>query len=188
MKGRVGQVGSVRSCAAICVMAIAVVASAFGDHRVRTGVTGMRVCLATVAEPFSVKALPEPAPPAHAWARLMPMSVVRPPETVADVSGLLSCPRAEPVTGEGAARVGIAVDQPRKTKHVSPVYPLAALAAGRHGLVILEAVIARDGSVGRVRVLRSVAMLDQVAIEAVRQWRYAPMFHNRQPIEVVKAA
>ena len=143
-------------------------------------VTGYRMCLATVAEPLAVREPPEPWP-----SGLMRISMVRPPETVSDVTDLLDGPHVEPVAGDRPVPVSAPVARPRKTKHVPPAYPPAALAAGRHGLVILEAVIARNGSVRDVRVLRSIAMLDTVAIEAVRQWRYAPTFYERRRIEVV---
>ena len=59
------------------------------------------------------------------------------------------------------------------------------MAAGVQGIVILEALIEQDGSVGDVRVLRSIALLDQAAVEAVRQWRFTPTLLNGQPVEVL---
>jgi protein TonB len=53
------------------------------------------------------------------------------------------------------------------------------------GLVILEAVIAEDGSVRDIRVLRSVQLLDAAAVEAVREWRFTPTLLNGQPVPVV---
>ena len=161
-------------------MTMAVAIAAVGDRRVRASVDAMRMCLATVTEPVTVREPPDPWPKG-----LMRMSVVRAPEMVSDVTDLLDCPNVEPAPGEGPVPVGAAVPRPRKTKHVPPAYPPAALAAGRHGLVILKVVIAENGSVRDVRVLRSVSMLDRVAMDAVRQWEYAPTFHDRRPIEVV---
>jgi protein TonB len=46
-------------------------------------------------------------------------------------------------------------------------------------------VIAEDGSVRDVRVLRSVPLLDSAAMEAVRQWRFSPTLLNGQPVPVV---
>lgn len=161
-------------------MTIAVAAGAAGDRRLRASVDEMRMCLATVAEPLAVREPPDPWP-----SRLMRTSVVRPPETVADVSDVLDGPHVRPAPGEEPAAIGASVPRPRKTKHVPPAYPPAALASGRHGLVILEAVIAENGRVRDVRVLRSVSMLDTAAIDAVRQWQYAPTFYDRRPIEVV---
>jgi protein TonB len=49
------------------------------------------------------------------------------------------------------------------------------------GVVILEAVVDREGSVEDVRVLRSIPLLDRAAIDAVRQWRYSPLLLNGRP-------
>jgi protein TonB len=52
-------------------------------------------------------------------------------------------------------------------------------------MVILEAVIAEDGRVRDVRVLRSIQLLDQAAIDAVRQWRFTPTLLNGVPVPIV---
>jgi len=82
-------------------------------------------------------------------------------------------------------RAGGRVSAPKKVVHVPPVYPPLALAAGIQGDVILEALIAEDGSVQNVKVLRSVAFLDQAAIDAVRRWRFTASTLNDEPISVL---
>jgi periplasmic protein TonB len=67
-----------------------------------------------------------------------------------------------------------AYEMPRKVHDVAPRYPELAQRAGIEGVVIIEAVIAVDGTVRDARVLRSVALLDHAALDAVKQWRYAP--------------
>ena len=74
---------------------------------------------------------------------------------------------------------------PKKITDVAPRYPAIALAARKEGVVILEAVIGEDGSVENVQVLRSVALLDQAAVEAVQQWRFTPTLLGGQPVPVV---
>jgi len=81
--------------------------------------------------------------------------------------------------------VGGDIKPPRKVVDIAPVYPPLARAARVEGLVILEAVIAEDGSVRDIRVLRSVQLLDGAAEEAVRQWRFTPTLLNGQPVPVV---
>ena len=51
--------------------------------------------------------------------------------------------------------------------------------------MILETVIGTTGAVEDVRVLRSVPLLDDAAITAVRQWRYTPTLLNDVPVPVV---
>jgi periplasmic protein TonB len=81
--------------------------------------------------------------------------------------------------------VGGNIRPPQKVSDVAPTYPPIALAAGIEGIVILEAVIAENGSVRDVRVLRSIPLLDAAAVEAVRQWRFTPTLLNGQPVPIV---
>jgi protein TonB len=61
-------------------------------------------------------------------------------------------------------------------KKVDPVYPPVMEAAGLEGVVVLDAVIHRDGTIGDITVLRSTApAFEQAAIDAVKQWRYTPL-------------
>ena len=82
-------------------------------------------------------------------------------------------------------RVGGDIKEPRKVRDVKPVYPPDALAAGVQGVVILETVIGPDGTVRDARVLRSQPMLDQAALEAVRQWEFTPTLLNGVPVSVI---
>jgi protein TonB len=69
---------------------------------------------------------------------------------------------------------------------VEPVYPPAAAVARLQGLVILEAIIDRDGTVSDVKVLRTAgSILDREALTAVRQWRYAPLVLNGRSLRFV---
>ena len=107
--------------------------------------------------------------------------------TAADLEAAraLSATLSPPIERSGAVRVGGAIKEPKKIRDVKPAYPEMAMAAGVQGIVILEALIEQDGSVGDVRVLRSIALLDQAAVEAVRQWRFTPTLLNGQPVEVL---
>jgi protein TonB len=81
--------------------------------------------------------------------------------------------------------VGGLILPPKKIVHVAPIYPPIALAAGKPGMVILQAVISEDGSVREVKVLRSDPLFDQAATDAVKQWRFTTPMLNGQPIPVV---
>jgi protein TonB len=74
---------------------------------------------------------------------------------------------------------------PRKVVDVRPVYPDAARHARQEGTVVLEAVLDPTGSVTQVRVVRSVPLLDQAAIDAVRRWKYTPTIYGGHPVSVL---
>ena len=82
-------------------------------------------------------------------------------------------------------RIGGDIAAPAKIRDVRPVYPQEARDANVQGIVIVEAIINRDGSVRDAQVLRSVDMLDDAALDAVLQWRYTPTLHNGEPVEVI---
>jgi TonB family protein len=84
-------------------------------------------------------------------------------------------------------RVGGNVRAPRKEVHVRPVYPPAMRAAGLTGVVPIEAIIGRDGTVSSVRVVSAQVHPDFAiaAVDAVRQWRFTPTLLNGDPVEVV---
>lgn len=67
---------------------------------------------------------------------------------------------------------------------VDPVYPEAARAAGTEGLVVLDAVIASDGSVKSLRPLSGPDLLAQAATEAVRGWKFEPYLSSGSAVEV----
>jgi TonB family protein len=60
-------------------------------------------------------------------------------------------------------------------KQVVPVYPPVAMAAGVQGVVRIEASIGPEGRVAEARVVQSIAPLDQTALDAVKQWQFAPV-------------
>ena len=74
---------------------------------------------------------------------------------------------------------------PIKTYDVSPVYPAIAQAARIQGIVIIEATLSEEGRVVNARLLRSVPLLDQAALEAVRQWVFTPTLLTGVPVPVI---
>ena len=81
-------------------------------------------------------------------------------------------------------RLHAGMEPPRKLTHVDPMYPPIAQSARVEGTVILEAVIGVDGRVSSVRVLRSIPLLDQAAIDAVKRWSFTPTLLNGTPVPV----
>jgi protein TonB len=94
-------------------------------------------------------------------------------------------PPPNPAPTRQAVRVGGNIQPPRKVKDVRPVYPSIAIQARKEGPVILEATIDITGKVTGVRVLRSQPLLDQAAIDAVRQWEFTPTLLNGEPTAVI---
>ena len=77
------------------------------------------------------------------------------------------------------------IKPPRLIKEVAPVYPQIARQARVEGMVILEAKTDEQGNVIGVRVLRSIPLLEQAAIEAVKQWKYEPLVIDGKPRKVL---
>ena len=89
-------------------------------------------------------------------------------------------------TGGGPYRPGSGIEPPRLLREVKPSFTDEGRRQGVEGDVVLEIVVRRDGSVGDVKVLRRLgAGLDQKAIDAVRQWRFAPARRMGAPVDVV---
>lgn len=84
-----------------------------------------------------------------------------------------------------AVRVGGPVKPPVKIKDARPTYPALAKDARVSGAVIIEATIDTDGNVADAKVVRSVPLLDQAALDAVEQWKYEPSTKNGTPVPVV---
>jgi len=84
-----------------------------------------------------------------------------------------------------AIRVGGKIEPPIKMNDVKPVYPAIAQNAGVTGAVIIEATIGPDGKVIDAKVLRSIPLLDQAALDAVRQWEYRPTILNGVAVPVI---
>ena len=67
---------------------------------------------------------------------------------------------------------------------VNPKYPDKAKKAHIHGTVVLEATINRKGEVEHLKALSGPEMLQQSALDAVKQWTYKPYLVNGDPVDV----
>lgn len=94
-------------------------------------------------------------------------------------------PAEAPQAAPHYMRIGGNLKAPKLVHDVKPEYPLLAQQARVQGFVILEARVGPDGAVQTVRVLRSIPLLDDAAVAAVRQWRYKPLLLNGQPMPFV---
>jgi protein TonB len=104
------------------------------------------------------------------------------------VGGVIGGLPQSPVPAPPArVRAGVEVKEPTKIKNVDPVYPDIALRANIEGVVILELIIMQSGRVADVKVLRSMPLLDEAAVAAVRQWVYTPTLLRGVPVSVAMA-
>lgn len=69
-------------------------------------------------------------------------------------------------------------------RRTMPSYPPIAIAARQEGTVVLQATISKTGTIENLRVVSGPAMLQQAAIDAVRNWRYRPYLLDGLPVEV----
>jgi protein TonB len=101
------------------------------------------------------------------------------------VEGTPPPPPPPPTPPTTPTRLSGGMQPPRKIVDVVPAYPPLARTAHIEGVVVLEVVIDARGGVESVRVLRSIPMLDQAAVDAVREWRFTPTLLSGQPIPIV---
>ena len=102
----------------------------------------------------------------------------------------LNCGDVPPVIRQEAPatqHVSSGVMQGMLINKVIPTYPAIAQAIRASGTVVLQATISRTGTIENLRVMSGPAMLQQAAIDAVKQWRYRPYMLNGQPVEVETA-
>ncbi|MEP6915400.1 MAG: energy transducer TonB [Acidobacteriota bacterium] len=84
-----------------------------------------------------------------------------------------------------AVRPGGRIMPPKKTKDVAPVYPALAQSARVSGEVTIDATIGADGKVIDAKVVHSIPLLDQAALDAVQQWEYLPTMLNGVPVPIL---
>lgn len=107
---------------------------------------------------------------------------------IEDGANVLAPPPPPPPTPEPQTRTvrpGGQIRPPTKVHDAAPLYPAIAQSARMQGVVIIQATIGVDGAVVDATVLRSVPLLDEAALAAVRQWRYTPTRLNGEPVAVI---
>lgn len=91
-------------------------------------------------------------------------------------------------TGGGAYRPGAGITLPEVITEVKPAYTAEAMRAKVQGVVWLECIVMPDGTVGSVKITKSldpVFGLDEQAIAAARKWRFKPGMRQGQPVPVI---
>ncbi len=82
----------------------------------------------------------------------------------------------------GIYRVGGSVAQPSRLD--VPQYPTDAQSAGIKGVVVAEIVIDPSGNVADAKIVQSIPLLDEAALQAVRNWRFVPSVVNGEAVPV----
>jgi TonB family protein len=101
--------------------------------------------------------------------------------TIGQNKVLLSKEEADKLQKMDAVKAEGKIQPPKLIKQVDPVYPEDARKAGVEGIVILEAQADIYGRVENIKVLRSIPLLDQAAVDAVKQWVYDPLIIDGKP-------
>jgi protein TonB len=84
-------------------------------------------------------------------------------------------------------RVSGGVQQANLIHQVKPEYPFLARQVRAQGVVVLEAVISKEGAIDHLRVVSGHPLLVQAALDAVSQWKYRPTLLGGEPVEVITA-
>jgi TonB family protein len=122
------------------------------------------------------------------WDRAITLQVGKLTETISVRAKREPATQATPGAPKPTpVRVGGNIKAPLKLVNVNPVYPASMRAAGRSGVVPLDALIGTDGTVVFARVLSASVHPDfaDAALEAVRQWKFSPTLLNGKPVEVL---
>jgi protein TonB len=96
-----------------------------------------------------------------------------------------SPPPPPPIVNAQLYRRGGIVQAANLIYEVKPVYPPIATVTRTQGVVVLEAVINKEGTIESLRVVSGHPLLTQAALDAVKQWKYRPTMLNGEPVDVI---
>ena len=97
----------------------------------------------------------------------------------------VAAPPAPPPVDSAPIRKFEGLQRANLIHQVNPAFPPLAIQARVQGVVVLEAIISREGSIESLRVVSGHPLLNPAALEAVKQWKYRPTLLNGQAVEVI---
>ncbi|HTT32996.1 MAG TPA: energy transducer TonB [Methylomirabilota bacterium] len=100
------------------------------------------------------------------------------------IGGMGAAPPPPKPKQTGPLRVGGNVQAAKIINRVQPIYPPLARQTRISGTVRLHAIIGKDGMIQSLEVVSGHPLLQQAALDAVRQWRYQPTLLNGDPVDV----
>ena len=98
-------------------------------------------------------------------------------------------PAAKPADAkviDSRIRVGGAVQAAKLIHRIQPECPRVAREERLEGTVHLRALIAKDGSLARLYVIKGYCSLADSSLKAMSQWRYVPTLFSGEPVEIDK--
>lgn len=129
--------------------------------------------------------IPDPTPDEPEPIRLE--EEIEPEVDLPDTDIVFDIPEGPPPSPEpeGPIQVGGDVLAPTKVSAPDPVYTEIARKARVQGVVIVQAIIDKQGNVTNVKVLKGLGMgLDQAAVDAIKKWKFEPATLNGKPVSV----
>ena len=132
------------------------------------------------------KVVEEEAPPPVTSSNMGVIGGVGPAGSPVGVLGgvLASANSAAPKIEVRKLRVSAGVQASKLISQPKPLYPPIAKQARVQGTVVLAATISKSGTIDNLRVVSGHPMLTQSALQAVRQWKYQPIYLNGEQVEV----
>jgi protein TonB len=86
--------------------------------------------------------------------------------------------------GQGVVSSNQLDSQPSLVTFKNPVYPVEARKQGIEGVVLLKALIAPDGKIKEIKILKSIPIFDKSAVDAVEHWRFTGITSHGNPVYV----
>ena len=86
--------------------------------------------------------------------------------------------------GQGVVSSNQLDSQPSLVTFRDPVYPVDARKQGKEGVVVLKVLIAPDGKIEKIKIVKSIPVFDSSAVDAVEHWRFTALTSHGNPVYV----